>query len=42
MTRLPRDVHEWLQRKAIENLSSKNSELTRAVRDAMAREAAKA
>jgi hypothetical protein len=42
MTRLPLDVHEWLQRKAIENLSSKNSEITRAVRAEMAREVAKA
>jgi hypothetical protein len=37
--RLPRDIKRWLEREAVENASSQNSEIIRAIRQRMESEA---
>jgi hypothetical protein len=37
--RLPRDAKDWIKAEAVKNGSSQNSEIIRAVRERMAREA---
>lgn len=37
--RLPREVKDWIKAEAVKNGSSQNSEIIRAVRERMAREA---